>query len=191
MITPHQVMEAFAQNNLPMMMDAIRIVAARAPRPLVITSPANYVAHIIHDLGQKDQEEFWLTTLNNAHEIIQTHKMYTGTAYAAVLRLSEIVRRVIMDNATTFIVAHNHPGGQHSIAPSPEDLETTGRLNKIAQLIGVPLMDHVIVAPGQWYSFSEHNLLKENGNNVRPNEVPSPPRLPRAGDRRTKRKAAR
>ena len=185
MITPHQVMEAFAKNDLPMMMDAVRIVAARAPQPLVITNPANYVAHIIHELGQKDQEEFWVTTLNNAHEIIETHRLYTGTAYAAIMRLSEIARIVILDNATTFIVAHNHPGGQHGIAPSPEDLSTTKRLNQLAMLIGIPLMDHVIVAPGQWYSFSEHGLLKEN-NNVRKNEVPRPPRLPRAGDQRPK-----
>ena len=167
-------------------MDAIRIVASRAPQPLVIQSPANYVAHFIHELGQKDQEEFWLTTLNNAHEIIETHKMYTGTAYAAIMRPSEIARRVLIDNATTFIMAHNHPGGQHAIVPSPEDLQTTHRLYKIAQLIGVPLMDHVIVAPGQWFSFSEHNLLKEN-DNVRTNEVQGAPDLPRAGNRGRKR----
>lgn len=176
-LTPQQVMEAFAKADLDMMMDAIRIVAARAPQPLVIESPANYVAHIIHELGQKVQEEFWLTTLNNAHEIIQTHKMYTGTAYAAVMRLSEIARRVIIDNATMFIVAHNHPGGQHGIAPSAEDVTTTRQLYKVAQLIGVPLMDHVIVAHGQWFSFSEHNMLKEN-NHVRKNEVSRSSRLP-------------
>lgn len=182
MLTPQQVMEAFAKNDLDMMMDAVRVVAARAPQPMVITSPANYAAHILHELGSKDQEEFWMSTLNNAQEIIETHKMYIGTAYAAVMRLSEIARIVILDNATSFIVAHNHPGGQHGIMPSQEDVRTTHGLYKVGLLIGIPLMDHIIVAPGQWYSFSEHDILKEK-ENVRKNEVSRASRLPGPNNR--------
>lgn len=171
MITPQQVTEAFVKNDLETLMDAVRLVAERVPQPLVVHSPAVYAAHILHDLGGKEQEEFWVTTLNNAGEIIQTHQLYTGTAYAAVLRLSEIARRVIMDNATSFIVAHNHPGGQQRIKPSTEDIGTSRQLYQVGLLIGVPLMDHVIVGRGQWYSMAHNKLLVEEKGNVRKNQT--------------------
>jgi len=170
MITPQQVTEAFVKNDLETMMNAVRYVAERAPQPLVIHSPSVYAAHILHDLGLKEQEEFWLTTMNNAKEIIETHKMYTGTAYNAVLRLSEIARHVILDNATAFIVAHNHPGGQQRIQPSTEDIGMSRKLYQVGLLIGVPLIDHIIVGRGQWYSMAEHNLLVEV-KNVRQNQT--------------------
>jgi len=170
MITPQQVTEAFVKNDLETMMDAIRLVAERAPQPPVMHSPAVYAAHILHDLGGKEQEEFWLTTLNNAGEIIQTHHMYTGTAYHAAIRISEIVRRVILDNATVFIVAHNHPGGQQRVQPSVEDIDMSRKLYQLGQIMGVPLMDHVIVGKGQWYPLAHNNLLVEE-KHVRKNQA--------------------
>jgi DNA repair protein RadC len=170
MITPQQVTEAFVKNDLETMMDAIRLVAERAPQPPVMHSPAVYAAHILHDLGGKEQEEFWLTTLNNAGEIIETHEMYTGTAYHAAIRISEIIRHVVIDNATVFIVAHNHPGGQQRIQPSTEDIGMSRKLYQVGVIIGVPMMDHVIVGKGQWYSMAHNNLLVEE-NNVRKNQT--------------------
>jgi DNA repair protein RadC len=189
MITPQQVTEAFVKNDLETMMDAVRYVAERAPQPLVIHSPSVYAAHILHELGNKEQEEFWLTTMNNAAEIIQTHHLYTGTAYAAVLRISEIARYVILDNATAFIVAHNHPGGQQRIQPSTEDIGMSRKLYQVGLLIGVPMMDHVIVGRGQWYSMAEHNLLVEEKNNVRKNQTKGEngrPRLDGTSDKQLK-----
>jgi DNA repair protein RadC len=178
MITPQQVTQAFVENDLETMMDAVRIVASRLPQPAVIQHPAMYATHVMHDLGFRDREEFWLTTLNGGGEIIETHRLYVGTVYTAVMRLPEIMKVVIEDDAVSFIVAHNHPNSQSRIAPSPQDITTTRKIYQVARYLGIPLMDHIIVSQGQWFSFREHDLLEER--NVQSNEVQRPPRLPRA-----------
>jgi len=55
------------------------------------------------------------------------------------------------------IVAHNHPSGDTT--PSPEDKETTRRLVKAGELLGVPVLDHVIIAGDSFFSFREHGLI--------------------------------
>lgn len=180
-MNPQEVAQAFAQNDLDKMMHAVRLVAARAETPLMVQSPAQYAATIFHDLGRKTREEFWVTTLNNANEIIHTHRLYTGTIYTAVLRISEVLRLVINDDATSFYVAHNHPGGQRGIVASPHDIDTTKKIDAAGRLIGCPMVDHVIVAPGQWLSIRSTGAL--GGNNVRTNEVQRPSGLPGANNR--------
>jgi DNA repair protein RadC len=180
MLTPQQVMEAFASNNLDVMMDAIRQVASRQSQPMTIESPAMYAAAIIHELGPKTREEFWATSLDAGSVVIQTHRMYVGTSHAAAVRPSEILRLMILDDATSFIIAHNHPSSQQRIVPSPEDIQSTRIIYKISKFMGLPMMDHIIVSKGQWFSFLEHDLLEER--NVRKNEVQRLPDVPRGTD---------
>ncbi len=189
MITPQQVMQAFINNDLQTMMNAIRLVAERQPEPDVITSPAQYAAMIMHELGYQPQEELWLTTLNAHMQMIATHKMYRGTALATALSVSEIGKILCMDGAFTWIVAHNHPGSSLPIQPSDADLNTTQRLNILGTVLQMPLMDAVIVGPGQWFSFSQNNLL--GGNNVRQTEAQRAFGLTRSDYRRIQRSKAR
>lgn len=165
MVTPQQVLEAFAKGDLDTMMEAVRIVASRLPQPLVVESSAVYAAAILHELGSKTREEFWATSLDAGGTIIMTHPMYVGTSHTAAIRPVEIMKLMIADDATAFIVAHNHPGEQKKITPSPADVDATQHLFKIARFMGLPLIDHIIVSKGQWFSFLEHDLLEEK--NVR------------------------
>jgi DNA repair protein RadC len=178
MLTPQQVMEAFAKNNLDIMMEAVRTTASRQPQPLAILNPAVYAATIIHELGKRTREEFWATSLTGGGHIIRTHRMYVGTAYASVIRPAEVLKLMLADDAIAYIVAHNHPGEQVRITPSPEDLQSTNNLFKASNLLGIPLMDHVIVGPGQWYSMVEHDQLEEK-KDVRKTQVQRPPVVPR------------
>jgi DNA repair protein RadC len=188
MLTPQEVMQAFAQNDLAVMMDAIRQVADRQEQNQIIRHPADYAFRVMPDLGVRNREEFWVTSMDNAGTVIATHAPYVGTVYTAVLRIAEIMRLVLIDDATTFIVAHNHPGGD--VTPSPHDIQTTRNLYKVGLLMGIPLMDHIIVAPGKWYSFLEHNLLVEE-TNVRTNENQGSSRLPGPSNGSPQRTAVR
>jgi DNA repair protein RadC len=51
------------------------------------------------------------------------------------------------------ILAHNHPSGDS--APSTEDIELTRRLRQAGELLGIPVLDHVILGDGQHYSFAD------------------------------------
>ncbi len=55
------------------------------------------------------------------------------------------------------MLVHNHPSG--SLDPSPEDVEFTRSIQRAAELMGIELYDHVIVAHGGYTSFKDRGLL--------------------------------
>lgn len=59
------------------------------------------------------------------------------------------------------LVAHNHPSGDPT--PSAEDREVTDRLIRAGQLIGIPLLDHVVVAERGYVSLREAQPEQFNG----------------------------
>ena len=56
------------------------------------------------------------------------------------------------------LVSHNHPSGEPT--PSEPDRELTYRMAQVGNLLGIPLLDHVVVAHGGHYSFAEHGHLE-------------------------------
>ncbi|MDR1718868.1 MAG: DNA repair protein, partial [Dysgonamonadaceae bacterium] len=56
----------------------------------------------------------------------------------------------ITDRAASIVVAHNHPSGDLEV--SPDDIEVTHRLQACANLLGIPLLDHIIVTKTGWKS---------------------------------------
>lgn len=88
-------------------------------------------------------------------EIVLAVGGLTGVAIAP----RDIMRRVLeVPNVASFILAHNHPSGDPD--PSPEDARLTERVAAAAELLGVPMLDHVIVAEGGYFSFADHGLLR-------------------------------
>ncbi|MCH5209941.1 MAG: hypothetical protein J1F01_03150 [Oscillospiraceae bacterium] len=73
---------------------------------------------------------------------------------------SKIVRVAVWHDAPYVLFAHNHPGG--IAKPSNADLVTTHAIERVLRVIGVEVLDHIIVADGEYYSMSnEGNLLKQ------------------------------
>lgn len=58
---------------------------------------------------------------------------------------------------TRSFTLHNHPTGDPN--PSTEDLTVTRRLKEAGELIGIPVLDHIIIGKGQYLSFVEKGLL--------------------------------
>lgn len=69
----------------------------------------------------------------------------------------EVFYEAIRDNATSVIIAHNHPSGHTD--PSLEDREVTRRLSEAGGILGIRILDHVIFSPKGYYSFLEHGEL--------------------------------
>lgn len=69
-----------------------------------------------------------------------------GILDASLIHPREVFRSAIVRNAASLIVAHNHPSGNPE--PSSEDLKVTRQLSDAGHTLGIPVLDHVIVAPG-------------------------------------------
>ncbi|CAG2157859.1 unnamed protein product [Oppiella nova] len=74
------------------------------------------------------------------------------------ISINQLLRYVIQKHATFIVIAHNHPKG--FAKPSREDYDLTQEILKACQLLEIELLDHMIIAAEQSYSFAEHGLIK-------------------------------
>jgi len=105
----------------------------------------------------KQQEYFLCITLDGASHIINTRTVFIGTLNQSLVHPREVFADAIADRAAGIIIAHNHPSG--TLSASRADIGVTQRLEEVAKLVGIELLDHVILAKDGFYSFSDDGLL--------------------------------
>ncbi len=121
-----------------------------------ITS-AKEVYEELCSFSTKNQEHFLTITLDGASHIINTRTVFIGTLNQSIVHPREVFADAIADRAAGIIIAHNHPSG--TLAASRADMQITERLKEVSKLVGIELLDHVILAKGGYYSFSDEGLL--------------------------------
>ena len=115
--------------------------AQQSGRPLIET--IEQAVAQIHDIRTHKREHFVALYLNARNELIHRENLSVGTVNASIIHPRDVFAPAIEHNATSVIVAHNHPSGD--TAPSPEDREVTLRLKEAGQLLGITLLAHVVV----------------------------------------------
>ena len=124
---------------------------------VLVDSPRQVWGIVRGLVGSDEREHFYVFHLD-AHKRVRGIQLVSiGTLTASLVHPREVFRAAIINGAAEIIVAHNHPSGDQT--PSPEDRETTRRLKQVGKLIGIPLIDHVIVAGERYMSFHEGALL--------------------------------
>ena len=114
-------------------------------------------------IGSSDREHLVAILLDARQKVLGLNMVSMGTATASLVHPREVFKPAILAGASAMIVAHNHPSGDWT--PSPEDKDATRRLQKAGELLGVPVLDHVIIGQPSveggrgWYSFREAGLL--------------------------------
>jgi DNA repair protein RadC len=109
------------------------------------------------ELGSQSQEEFWSISLNAKNKLLGRHFITRGTLTSSLVHPREVFEKAIRDSAAAMIVVHNHPSGDPD--PSPEDRKITSILAEGGRLLGIPLLDHVIIASKKYFSFKDSGLL--------------------------------
>lgn len=127
--------------------------SAPAERPQV-TSPQDAADLLLPFLSGLDHEELWVVPLDTRNRVLKLHKLYQGTLNASRVRVAEIFRVAILNNAAALIIAHNHPSGDP--IPSPEDLQLTRDLKQAGSLLDIEVLDHLVIGSlGRWTSIKE------------------------------------
>jgi len=103
------------------------------------------------------KEHFIAIYLNARSQLLAWETVSVGTLSASLVHPREVFAPAIAHLAAALIVAHNHPSGD--CTPSSEDKQATQRLCRCGQLLGIPLLDHLIVSDASFFSFKEHGLL--------------------------------
>jgi DNA repair protein RadC len=69
-----------------------------------------------------------------------------------------VIRSALINNASSIIVCHNHPSGDPH--PSEADKEITRILVNACEMVGIPVLDHVIIGKKEHYSFADEGLME-------------------------------
>jgi DNA repair protein RadC len=104
-----------------------------------------------------DREEMLAVILDAKHTIIGLHTVSIGTLTLSLVHPRETFKAAILMSAGAVILAHNHPSGDPT--PSREDRTLTDRLVKAGDLLGIPVIDHVIVGDDCYVSFADEGWL--------------------------------
>ena len=127
-----------------------------------INSRAIYAA-MREYLGSLPREEFWAVYTDAKHRPIAAHMVSRGTLTCSLVHPREVYGPAISLAAANVVLVHNHPSGDPE--PSPEDREITRRLVAAGHLLGIPVLDHIVIAgvPARtgpkYVSFAERGMI--------------------------------
>jgi len=93
-----------------------------------------------------EHEEVWLLSLDGRYGLKSARRIAQGGLHGCALLTRDVLAPALQDGASAMVLLHNHPSGDPT--PSPEDIAMTRVLRAAADLVGVPLLDHVVVARG-------------------------------------------
>jgi DNA repair protein RadC len=127
------------------------------PDEVKITGSADVFTLMYPVLTDLPHEEFWIVLLNRSNKVITKHKISQGGITGTVTDIRLILKMAIENLATSLILSHNHPSG--NLQPSEADIAITRRLKESASLMDISLLDHIIIAGKNYFSFADENLI--------------------------------
>jgi DNA repair protein RadC len=108
-------------------------------------------------LADLETERFWVAYLNRSLHLIEKKEISHGGKTATIVDVQQIIKYAILCNATSMVLAHNHPSG--ACYPSESDKILTKKVKEAAILLDIQVIDHIIVAGKRFYSFADCGLM--------------------------------
>ena len=105
------------------------------------------------------KEVFKVLLLNGSNEILESVTASEGSLTESPVYLRDLVNLANRHQAAALIVAHNHPSGNPR--PSPTDKKLTEELVVMGRLLKIPVLDHLIIGDGRYYSFADEGLIDQ------------------------------
>ena len=153
------------ENKKPFYLEQAAIRLVREPplySDLPLDSPQAVVKLLAELLKDYDREVFVIVNLRPDLKPINLNIVSIGALDQAMAHPREILKTAVLSNSASIMMVHNHTTGR--VSPSKEDIRVTDRMSKICDLIGIKLLDHLIVGPGEnYYSFYEKQQMPLSG----------------------------
>jgi DNA repair protein RadC len=127
------------------------------PSPPSLRCSAEAFALMGAALARSRQERFCVVALDARNRILRRHLVAVGSLSSCIVHPREVFAPLIRDRAAAAILLHSHPSG--CVDPSIEDKDLTDRLVHAGQLLGIPVLDHLIVGKDGYYSFRDAGAL--------------------------------
>lgn len=122
-----------------------------------LTSPKEIFMYLEPRLGNDPQERCLVIFLNARNLVTNIKELFVGSLSDHLIHPRDIYREAVKENAGSIILIHNHPSGDPT--PSKSDIATTREIFSLGLKMGIPLIDHIIIAKGAYYSLKSNNLF--------------------------------
>lgn len=123
----------------------------------IIKSPQDVYAMLQPKIGHFTKEHFIVISCNTRNGIIATDTVSIGILNASLLHPREVFDTAICRHAASIVLVHNHPSGDPT--PSDADIEITEKIYKAGVIIGIPVLDHIVIAKDSFSSLREMKLF--------------------------------
>jgi len=141
---------------VPLMTRKARI--AEAEKETALTTVSRVGAYLLERYEGEPHEVLYQLCLDRKGKLLVCKRLHEGSAAGAELDVRRVVENAILTKASGVILAHNHPSG--IALPSAEDVAATMRAKEALQTIDVELIDHIIVADGDFVSMERSGYLQ-------------------------------
>ena len=135
---------------------SIRLLLDQDEDATYIQNPKD-VHGLLKEITKYQKEHFIGLYLNARNQLIHQEIISIGSLNANIVHPREVFEPAITKHAVSIIIVHNHPSG--STEPSEEDLQITKRLIESGKLLGIEIVDHLIIAGREFFSFKEKGLI--------------------------------
>ncbi|MBO5875513.1 MAG: DNA repair protein RadC [Alistipes sp.] len=136
-----------------------RRVAALQVDDVVTISSSSDAVKIFRPLFEGLQhEECWVLYLTTSNRVIERQRVSQGGVQGTVVDHRLIAKRALELLATQVIMAHNHPSG--NAEASSQDIALTNRISEALALFDIRLLDHLIIARNEEFSFRSRGMIK-------------------------------
>ena len=125
-------------------------------RPQILTA-ADAAAYMMDRLRFERKEHFVTLHLDTQHRLIGEEIVSVGSLDSSIVHPREIFKTALKRSAAGIICLHNHPSGDPT--PSFADVEATHRLVEAGELLGVPVLDHIVIGENRYVSLKEKGWL--------------------------------
>jgi len=135
-----------------------RLNSQRRALGSIIRTPEDIAAHFMSQMRYLMQEHLKAAYLDMKNRLVDQRTISIGTLDSSIAHPRDIYRHAVDLPCAAIILIHNHPTGDPS--PSKEDIQVTARVQEAGEIMGIPLLDHIIIGDGRFVSLKEKGLMK-------------------------------
>src|SRR5439155_9247435 len=122
-----------------------------------VTQPEDAARLVQVAMADLEQEEMWVLWLDTKNRLIgRPRPIYKGSLNSTSIRVGELFREAVRENAAAIVIAHNHPSGDPT--PSADDVKVTRDIAAGGKLLDVELLDHLVGARSGYVSLKQRGL---------------------------------
>jgi DNA repair protein RadC len=133
-----------------------RLVRLVPPERTLVRNPSDVAVLLMNKMTALEQEHLEVVLLNTKNRVLDHKEIVRGSLNSAAVRVGEIYREPVRQNAAAVILVHNHPSGDPT--PSAEDVRLTVAAREAGELLDIELLDHLVFGGGTFVSLRERGL---------------------------------